>query len=117
MTNGSDKYIETVRTLGKLHDFVNKEFFNSELDKPVIAISPDARNKATGWFTLQKVWKDNELDEGEYEINISANFLNRPPVDISIMILSHGQFCSTNPACGRSLSAATVCHSESSKPG
>ncbi|MDR2202341.1 MAG: SprT-like domain-containing protein [Clostridiales bacterium] len=87
MTSGSDKYIETVRTLGKLYDFINKEFFNSELDKPVIAISPDVRNKAKGWFTLKKVWKENELDEGEHEINISANFLNRPLVDICETII------------------------------
>ncbi len=45
MTNGTEKYIETVAYLGKLYDFWNQKLFWSELVKPVITIQVDVRNK------------------------------------------------------------------------
>lgn len=87
MRNGTEKYIETVRYLGKLYDCLNGELFAGELDKPVITVQADEKNKAYGWFTLKKVWKETAEDEGTHEINISAQFLNRPVKDIAETML------------------------------
>ena len=78
MAIGAKEYIETVTYLSKMYDFFNEKLFGSQLIKPVITISPDEKNKAYGWITRDKLWKESENDEGMYEINISAQFLNRP---------------------------------------
>ena len=83
MENGTKRYIQTVVWLAKLYEFVNQELFKCELERPVITVQTDERNKAYGWFTLNKVWKENEKDEGNYEINMSAQFLNRPINEIA----------------------------------
>lgn len=83
MTNGTEKYIETVAYLGKLYDFLNQKLFFGELVKPVITIQVDVRNKAYGWWSTQKVWKENEQDEGEHELNLVAQYLNRPIGEIA----------------------------------
>ena len=77
MAIGVNQYIGTVTYLSKMYDFFNEKLFGGELRKPVITISPDEKNKAYGWITRDKLWKENENDEGMYEINISAQFLNR----------------------------------------
>ena len=56
MTNGTEKYIESVKYLSSLYDFLNGQFFNGTLDKPVITIQQDASNKAFGWFSVKKVF-------------------------------------------------------------
>lgn len=61
MKNGTDKYIETVAYLGKLYDYINAELFGGELDKPVITVQRDERNKTNGWWSVKKVWKWVEL--------------------------------------------------------
>ena len=78
MAIGAKEYIETVTYLSKMYDFFNEKLFGGGLIKPVITISPDEKNKAYGWITRDKLWKENENDEGMYEINLSAQFLNRP---------------------------------------
>lgn len=83
MTNGTEKYIETVAYLGKLYDFLNQKLFFGELVKPVITIQVDVRNKAYGWWSTQKVWKENKQDEGEHELNLVAQYLNRPIGEIA----------------------------------
>ena len=35
MKNGSEKYIGTVKYLGKLFDYINEHLFNGELTNPV----------------------------------------------------------------------------------
>ena len=87
MTNGTKRYLETIEWLGKLYDYVNDQLFNSELIRPVITVQNDEKNKAYGWFTLKKVWKENEQDEGEYEINLSAQYLNCPVNDITSTLI------------------------------
>lgn len=77
MTNGTEKYIETVSYLGKLYEFINQNLFNGELLKPVITVQVDSRNKSFGWWSTQKVWKESKDDEGAHELNVCAQFLNR----------------------------------------
>ena len=78
MAIGVKESIETVTYLSKMYDFFNEKLFCGDLEKPVITINPDEKNKAYGWITRDKLWKENENDEGTYEINLSAQFLNRP---------------------------------------
>lgn len=70
------KYYEAVKTLEDLFNKFNAHLFNSEIETPVITISPDTTSGAYGWCTTQKIWKSS--DEEYYEINICAEHLNRP---------------------------------------
>ena len=70
------KYYEAVKTLEDLFNKFNAHLFNSEIETPVITISPDTTSGAYGWCTTHKVWKSSE--EEYYEINICSEHLNRP---------------------------------------
>ena len=87
MAIGVNEYIGTVTYLSKMYDFFNEKLFGGGLIKPVITISPDEKNKAYGWITRDKLWKENENDEGMYEINLSAQFLNRPISEIASTLI------------------------------
>ena len=76
--NWTGKYIETVKYLEKLFDYCNEKLFDNELEKPVITVQLDSKNKTNGWFSTAKVWKEEDADEGAHEINITAQQLNRP---------------------------------------
>ena len=67
--------------IGKLEDLFSKfngMFFKNELETPVITVSPDTTKGAYGWCTTWKAWKDHKDSDGYYEINICAEYLNRP---------------------------------------
>ena len=87
MENGTEKYIETVAYISKLYDFLNERLFDGFLKKPVITIQQDTNNKAFGWFSLKKVWKETEKDDGQNEINITAQYLNRPIKQVAATLL------------------------------
>lgn len=116
MINGTEKYIETVKYLAKLYDYCNDNLFKGELQKPVITVQRDERNKTNGWFSLQKVWKwedkvpancancelsldgtcqrDGEFENcvefkdcEDYELNITAQQLNRPVNEIAATMI------------------------------
>lgn len=87
MQNGTEKYIETVAYLGKLYDFANERLFNGELKKPVITVQRDERNKTNGWWSVGKVWQENAEDEGEHELNMTAQQLNRPIGEIAATLI------------------------------
>ena len=78
MKNGADRYIETVAYLGKLYDYANGKLFGGELVKPVIT---------NGWWSVGKVWKENGEDEGEHELNMTAQQLNRPIGEIAATLI------------------------------
>lgn len=77
MTIGVKQYQDTINYISEMYDFFNEKLFNGELIKPVITISPDEKNKAYGWITRDRLWKKDENDGGMYEMNLSAQFLNR----------------------------------------
>lgn len=87
MKNGADRYIETVAYLGKLYDYANGKLFGGELVKPVITVQTDERNKTNGWWSVGKVWKENGEDEGEHELNMTAQQLNRPIGEIAATLI------------------------------
>lgn len=78
MKNGTEKYIGTVEYLSRLYDYCNAKLFDGELVKPVITVQQDAKNKTNGWWSVGKVWQENAEDEGEHELNMTAQQLNRP---------------------------------------
>lgn len=63
-----------IAELEDLFSKFNARFFDNKLVKPVITVSPDHTRGAYGWCTG---WKAGE-DEGYYEINLCAEYLNRP---------------------------------------
>lgn len=87
MKNGTEKYIETVNYLAKLYDYCNAKLFNDELIRPVITVQRDERNKTYGWWSVKKVWRENDKDEGEHELNITAQQLNRPISQIAATMI------------------------------
>ena len=66
-----------IEELENLFSKFNARFFADKLEKPVITVSPDHTRGAYGWCTGWKAWKAGE-DEGHYEINLCAEYLNRP---------------------------------------
>lgn len=66
-----------IAELEDLFSKFNTRFFDDKLVKPVITVSPDHTRGAYGWCTGWKAWKAGE-DEGYYEINLCAEYLNRP---------------------------------------
>ena len=66
-----------IEELENLFSKFNAQFFADKLEKPVITVSPDHTRGAYGWCTGWKAWKAGE-DEGHYEINLCAEYLNRP---------------------------------------
>ena len=80
--------------LESLFSRFNERFYNGELQRPVITVSPDTTKGAYGWCTAWKAWSTREKvldlskatpeeleamkDDGFYEINICAEHLSRP---------------------------------------
>lgn len=87
MENATKKYIETIKYLETMYDYINCKLFSDKLSKCVITVQADEKNKAYGWFSLKKVWKENSEDEGTNEINMSAQFLNRPINEIAATLI------------------------------
>ncbi|MFA9375562.1 MAG: SprT-like domain-containing protein [Lachnotalea sp.] len=69
-----------IEKLEKLFSSFNTKFYNGELEKPIITVSPDSTKGAYGWCTSWKAWKKSEAkdNEGYYEINMCAEHLSRP---------------------------------------
>ena len=69
----------TIQQLEDLFEVFNAKYFEGELSKPVLTVSPDTTKGAYGWCTSWKAWKTvNGNDGGYYEINICAEHLSRP---------------------------------------
>ena len=64
----------------------NKAFFEGKLEKPVITVSPDHTRGAYGWCTGWKAWQDGTKEGGYYEINLCAEYLNRPGVVVAMVV-------------------------------
>ena len=68
------KMSDVVGKLESLFDLLNKAYFDSALPKPVITVQ--STPKAYGHCTTKQIWKAES--EAMYEINLGAEFLNRP---------------------------------------
>lgn len=78
-------YHEAVKQLEILFHQFNVQFFNGEVETPVIAVLPDTTSGAYGWCTTQKIWKSGEKEF--YEINICAEHLNRPIKEVCATLI------------------------------
>ena len=87
MSVGVEQYKETIDYISKAYDYFNEKLFEGALIKPVLTINPDVKNKADGWLTDEKLWKENENDGGMYELNVSAQFLNRAFSDVAATLI------------------------------
>lgn len=87
MKHCNEIYQANLTALNKAFDFLNEKFFGSALPKTVITIQADMKQRAYGWFTAFESWANTDTNKST-EINISANYLNRPPQE-SISTLLH----------------------------
>ena len=87
-----------IENLEDLFSKFNKKFYNNELQKPIISVSPDTTRGAYGWCTTWRAWSNREKvtdlakimsegigairDEGFYEINMCTEHLSRPLANI-----------------------------------
>ena len=65
---------ETIKSLEDIFDKLNAIYFENALPKPVITVQTTP--KAYGHCSTKKIWKSET--EGMYEINLGAEFINRP---------------------------------------
>lgn len=74
----------TIQQLEDLFEVFNYKYFEGQLSKPVITVSPDTTKGAYGWCTSWKAWKEaGHEGEGYYEINICAEYLSRSYEDVA----------------------------------
>ena len=81
-----------ISVLEELFTSFNTKFYNGEMEKPVITISPDTTKGCYGWTTSWKSWSDKEEtneenEDGFYEINICSEYMNRTPKQITATLL------------------------------
>lgn len=80
-------YNRAVQYLNKMFKLINTEFFNDELAMPTITVQSTA--EAYGHVTVGKVWK-NELGNTSHELNISADYLDRPIENVVSTLIHEG---------------------------
>ena len=76
-------YSEHNEFLERAYRILNKVYFEDKLPEAVITIQSSQR--AYGHITVGKVWQDNW--DSYHEINISAEYLNRPVENIIATLL------------------------------
>lgn len=78
---------EIVNKLENLFDLLNNLYFEGKLPRPVITVQSTPR--AYGHCTTKKIWRAGEdgEDKGQYEINIGAEYLNRPSENTAATML------------------------------
>ena len=96
-------YFDTLQKINKLFEHVNAETFGGELPIVLITIEPDKKKgKVAGCYLRQSLYKVNEERVGQ--INICAEYLSRPWIDIAECVLHEciHLFCNMtgNPARG-----------------
>jgi hypothetical protein len=65
--------------LHRCFSLFNQHFFNNELKEPAITIQSKGKRNAYGWCSRIEFWQGQE---SRHEINISAEYLDRPYLDI-----------------------------------
>ena len=67
---------EIVRKTEEMFDLFNEHFYEGELNRPAITVSPDGGRGAYGWCSINEIWN---ASGGKYrEINLCAEYLDRP---------------------------------------
>lgn len=66
---------------------INRDFYNSELEKVIITTKEGRKKSAYGWIEVNKNWQQNGKER--HEINISVDFLGERTVVETITTLMH----------------------------
>ena len=80
-------YNRVTQYLNKVFKLINSEYFENELEMPTITIQSTVG--AYGHVTTSKVWK-TESGKASYELNIGADYLNRPTENIVATLIHEG---------------------------
>lgn len=76
---------EIVKKTEEMFELFNEHFYNNELTRPAITVSPDGGRRAYGWCSIHEIWKaDNELYR---EINLCAEYHDRPIFELAATLL------------------------------
>lgn len=78
-----------IEELESLFSSFNEHYYNNELPKPVITVSPDdsRRGGVLGWFTVNKLWRGTDSEVAHHEINICSNYLDGTPEEMAETLL------------------------------
>lgn len=76
---------EIVAKTEAMFDLFNEHFYQNELIRPAITVSPDGGRGAYGWCSVYEIWQGN--GEAYREINICAEYINRPIAEVSATML------------------------------
>lgn len=79
----NDSLSASIHELQRMFNYFNQQIYNGELKKPVFIIA--SRRNAYGWCSTGKVWSVDQ--EKNYEVGITAEFLNRPYEEIAETIM------------------------------
>ena len=80
-------YNRVTQYLNKVFKLINSEYFDNELEMPTITIQSTVG--AYGHVTTSKVWK-TESGNASYELNIGADYLDRPIENIVATLIHEG---------------------------
>ena len=76
---------EIVRKTEEMFDLFNEHFYEGELSRPAITVSPDGGRGAYGWCSINEIW--NASGEKYREINLCAEYLDRPIFELTATLL------------------------------
>jgi hypothetical protein len=74
-----------VKKTESMFDLFNAHFYNNELIRPAITVSPDGGRGSYGWCSVYEIW--NAEDEKYREINLCAEYLDRPLNEVCATLL------------------------------
>lgn len=80
-------YNRVTQYLNKVFKLINSEYFDNELEMPTITIQSTVG--AYGHVTTSKIWK-TESGKASYELNIGADYLDRPIENIVATLIHEG---------------------------
>jgi rubrerythrin len=76
---------EIVRKTEEMFDLFNEHFYEGELSRPAITVSPDGGRGAYGWCSINEIW--NASGAKYREINLCAEYLDRPIFELAATLL------------------------------
>ena len=76
---------EIVAKAETMFDLFNAHFYDGELARPAITVSPDGGRGAYGWCSVYEIWQANGA--AYREINICAEYINRPSGEVAATML------------------------------
>ena len=76
---------DIVKKTEEMFDLLGEHFYENELTRPAIPVSPDGGRGAYGWCSIHEIW--NASGEKYREINLCAEYLDRPIFELAATLL------------------------------